>query len=322
MADIQINQVKLGTTFLDQVTIVNDNFANLDAGKLDIDGTAANASKVNNHTVEVDVPSTAVFLTQEEKDALATKEDVAGDLTYTNSTEIVQGLGGISVGETFDKVTITAMLDKLLYPYVAPVVSVSIAPNGGTYEKGSTVNVTSLKVNVTKKAREITKVEAKNGSTVLATVTENVGKGGSFDCLPAGGLSVTENTTFTGIATDSDNKTKSANSSSFTFVDPFYYGVVANGTEITSDVVKGLTKDVSAKASKTYSYTTENSCMVIAYPKSYGVLKSALDPNKFENIASYTQSTVTVAALSGNVDYYVYVKSPSTASGFKIAYSF
>ena len=61
--------------------------------------------------------------------------------------------------------------------------------------------------------------------------------------------------------------------------------------------------------------------MVIAYPASYGDLKSALDPNKFENIGSYTKTTLDVTVTSGSVSYNVYVKEASTASGFAITYS-
>ena len=96
---------------------------------------------------------------------------------------------------------------------------------------------------------------------------------------------------------------------------------MADGTVITSDIIKSLTKDVAAKGAKTYKYTTEGECMVIAYPASYGELKSALDPNNFENIASYTKHEVTVATASGDVAYYAYVKTASTVTDFAIKYS-
>jgi len=322
MAEIELKTVKLGLTQKDNYETINTNFANLDLGKLDADGTAVNAEKVNGLTVETAVPKNAVFLTEEEKNSFITEDEVADAVKYTNETPIVTAIGGIKVGETFTDKTVQEMLDKLLYPYVKPTVSITVAPNGGTYEKGTSVAITSLKVTATRKSADLTKVEAKNGSIVLATVTDNVAKGGTFDCLPADGLTLTANATLTGSVTDKENSTVTANSSAFTFVDPFYYGVVATGTAMTSDTVKALTKSVTAKGTKTFTYTTNNNCMVIAYPKSYGELKSALDPNKFENISSYTQSTVTVACASGDVEYYVYVKTPSTADGFAITYSF
>lgn len=326
----------------------------LEAGKLgktEKAESAKNADKVNNLTVETAVPANAVFFNQAEKDALATDVEVAGVKTevlekvtkvdtkvdtevgkvkteitektkYTNATPIVQGIGGIKVGETFEGLTVQQMLDKLLYPYVQPVAGITVVPNGGTYEKGSEVTITSLKVNATKKSRNIKQVEAKNDKTSLKVVTESVANGGSFDCMPEGGLKISTDTTLKGYVTDTDNKTVSANSGTFTFVDPFYYGTVAAGVTPDGKAIKTMTKVVQTKDTKTFKYTTNNSCMVIAYPQSYGDLKSALDPNKFDNIASYTKSVVNVTCLSGEVAYNVYVKAASTAEDFAITYSF
>lgn len=241
---------------------------------------------------------------------------------YTNDTPTVSAIGGVKVGETFNNMPIADVLTKILYPYIKPTASCSVTPNGGTYEKGSTVNVTALTVTAGKKSSAIASVVAKQGSTVITTLTEGVASGGTFDVLPEGGIALTANTTFSGTVTDVDGGSTSANSSTFTFVDPYYYGVIPAGTQVTSDVVTGLTKDVKGKGSKTYKYTTSGSCMVIAYPVAHGNLKSALDPNKFENIASYTKHEVAVSALSGTVSYYVYVKEASTVTDFAITYAY
>ena len=331
-------------------------------GKTEKAESAKNADTVSGFTVGQNVPADAVFMNQEKINELATdvevagvKNEVLGKVTevdtkvdtevgkisakveekatelnntiteknkYTNATPIVQGIGGIKAGETFEGLTVQQMLDKLLYPYVQPVAGITVVPNGGTYEKGSEVTITSLKVNATKKSRNIKQVEAKNGGTSLKVVTEGVANGGSFDCMPESGLKISTNATLTGIVTDTDNKAVSANSGTFTFVDPFYYGTVAAGATPDGKAIKAMTKVVQTKGTKTFKYTTDNSCMVIAYPQSYGDLKSALDPNKFENIASYTKSVVNVACLSGEVAYNVYVKAASTAEGFAITYSF
>ena len=247
---------------------------------------------------------------------------VNGAVHYTNTTPTISALGGVASGTTFDNVPITEMLTKILYPYTKPTVSVSVTPNGGTYEKGTSVSVTALKATVTKKSSPIASVTMKQNSTVITTLTD-VANGGTLNMLPSGGVSLTADTTFTATATDTDGGSTSANSTKFTFVDPYYTGVVADGTTITGDVVKSLTKKVEAKGTKSYSYTTSGECMVIAYPKAHGVLKSALDPNGFENIASYTKHEVNVTTASGaSVAYYVYVKTASTVTDFVIKYSY
>lgn len=242
---------------------------------------------------------------------------------YTNDTPTITALGGIAVGTTFDNMSVTDVLTKLLYPYTKPTTSISVTPNGGTYEKGTSVSVTALKVTATKKSSAIASVVAKQGSTVITTLTENVANGGTFNMLPSEGITLTADATFTGVTTDVDGGNTTATSSKFTFIDPYYYGVVADGTTIDETVVKSLTKDVKAKGSKSYTYTTEGECMVIAYPASYGALKSALDPNGFENIASYTKHEIAVTTASGtSVNYFVYVKTASTVTDFVIKYSY
>lgn len=241
---------------------------------------------------------------------------------YTNETPIIQAIGGIKVGTTFTDVPVTEMLTKILYPYTKPTASISVAPNGGVYEKGLSVSVTSLKATATKKSSDIASIVVKQGGTTLTTITEGVANGGTFDALPESGVTLTTNTTFSVAVTDVDGGSTTANSSAFTFVDPYYFGVVAEGASITSDLVKGLTKDVKVKGSKSYSYTTSGDCMVIAYPASYGELKSALDPNAFENITSFTKHEVVVTCESGEVNYFVYVKTPSTVSNFVMKYSY
>lgn len=241
---------------------------------------------------------------------------------YTNETPIVTAFGDIKVGDTFDNVDVKEMLTKMLYPYVKPTAGILVTPNGGTYEKGTSVSLTGLKATAGKKSRDIASVVVKQGGTTIKTLTEGVASGGTFDFLPEGGISITTNTSFSSTVTDTDGGTASASGGNFSFVDPYFWGVVADGTAITSDVVTGLTKKVEGKGSKTVTYTTAGSCMVIAYPASYGELKSALDPNKFQNIASFTKNVVDVNVTSGTVSYNVYVAGPSTVSDFAMAFSY
>ena len=88
-------------------------------------------------------------------------------------------------------------------------------------------------------------------------------------------------------------------------------------------MIAGLTKQVTSKGSKTYTYNTVGQRAVIAYPKAHGKLKSILDPNNFENLAAFTCHEVKVTGLDGTEqDYYVYVSSPSSVSGFKYTFKF
>lgn len=259
-------------------------------------------------------------------DAYKAKLDTAAaadDLLYTNSTPTVQAHGGIAAGETFNEVPITEMLTRILYPWVAPVVSASITnpSNGGVKEKGDTQNVTKIRVNVTKKSSNITKVEIFDGSSSLGSKTDGVANGGTFDFDV--NVSVDTNKGFQAKVTDAAGKTTSANTGSFNFVYPYYYGTVANAAAANESTIKGLTKQVVTKGNKTYTFNLNNNCACFAYPASYGNLKSIKDPNNFEVLDTFTKSVVQITGLDGTPqNYNVYVNAAATASGFAFTFAY
>lgn len=101
-------------------------------------------------------------------------------------------------------------------------------------------------------------------------------------------------------------------SKTVTFILPFYYGKTA-GTTI-SDFT-GLTKDVSPKGQKTYSYTTNNEHMVIAYDSTYGNLSAIIDSNGFDVTDGWTKSSLTVGGFTYNV-YIADMATTDTGAAF------
>ena len=255
-------------------------------------------------------------------DAALRAEMEAAD-TFENGITTVNALGGIPAGKSLDGMTTNEILDMLLFPYVKQTVgSVSGTPNGGTFEHGNNQVITQVKGTVTKKSKPITKVEVLQGSTVLAVKEgDEVKNGGTFTFT---GLNVAVNSTNVQLkfrATDTEGQTAEASTGAFTFVYPYYYGICENGATVDEALVEGLTKDVAGKGQKAYSYSPNNQCAVIAFPKAHGVLKSALDPSAFENIGAFTRHEVTVNGLDGkDVAYYVYVSGAFTGSGFKYTF--
>ena len=266
---------------------------------------------------------------QEDIDAKVAGDKPAEEVTFEADMVTVNALGGIKAGQDLNGMTIQEVLTKLLYPHVDHLVSsVSSNPNGGTFEYGDVQTVTSIKGTVTKKSNPITKVEIKDGSNVLATkeATE-VAAGGTFTFA---GLNIEVSSNgkkfqFVAYAPgeDGNEKAVSANTGTFTFVYPYYYGVVAPGTEITGELIAGMTKKVESKGNKTLAYTANNQCAVIAYPKSYGQLKKVLDPNSFDNTAAFIKHEVEVVGRDGSSQpYYVYVNGAFTNTDFKFTFSY
>ena len=252
----------------------------------------------------------------------AEKTQFNENTVYTNDMPTVNAIGGIAAGTSFNNMPVNEVLTKLLYPYVAPTVSASSNPNGGTFEKGSTQTVTKITANVTKKSEKITKVEFLDGSEVIeAKEGSEVANGGSIVITTSKEVSTNKN--FSVKVTDATNKTYTANTGSFNFVYPYYMGVCAENVDINATLVKGLNKKVEGRGNKSHAFTCEYQRMVFAYPKAHGKLKSIIDPNNFDVTGTFGIQEVSITGLDGTAqEYYVYVNSASTVSNFNMKFNY
>ena len=247
---------------------------------------------------------------------------IADNNIFDTDILTVNALGGIGAGENLNGMTIEAVLKKLLYPYVAHLVSASSTPNGGVFECGNNQTVTAITANITKKSEPITKVEFVDGSNVLETKTDGIAAGGSVTHSCSIIVS-TNDKSFTVNVTDKSGNVVTATTGKFTFVYPYYWGVCSNDATIDEAMVKGLTKKVETKGSKSVIYTANFQRAVIAYPATYGDIRKILDPNSFDVTATFTKHSINVTGLDGkSVAYYVYVNSAFTATNFKFTFSY
>lgn len=260
----------------------------------------------------------------ENKQFVSAEKKVQYDENTIFNTDMltVNALGGIKAGEDLNNMPVQQLLTKLLYPYVAPTISATGTPNGGTFEKGSDQTVTNITANVTKKSEKITKVEVFDGSTSLGVKEgAEVENGGTFNFAVNVPVSVNKN--FQAKVTDASEKVVSANTGSFSFVYPYFMGVCAEGAEINEALVKGLTKKIEGKGAKSHAFTCDYQRMVFAYPKSHGTLKSIIDPNNFDVTATFGVQEVSITGLDGTAQtYYVYVNSASTVSNFTMKFNY
>ena len=264
------------------------------------------------------------FVTKAEKDKISNVDQLIqeGDTFHTDMLT-VNGLGGIKAGEDLDGLTMGEVFKKLLYPYVAPAVSASSTPkNGGVFELGTTQTVTGITVNVTKKSEAITKVEIFDGSVSLGSKTgTDVANGGAiqFEINKA----VNSNKNFKAEVTDVSNKKVSANTGSFTFVSPYYFGVCDADATLNEALVKSLTKKVETKGNKSHSYTCNDQRAIIAYPKSYGDLRQILDPNSFDVTSTFVKQVVSITGANEvPTEYNVYVSGAATVTNFTYRFNY
>lgn len=258
-----------------------------------------------------------------------TKEQInlkANNLFKANMNT-VSSLGGIPAGTNLNDLTIQEVLTKLLFPYITPSVSASLTcfSNASIYEYGEIVLVTKINVNVTKKSESIQNINFYKNNNLINTISTDCSNGGTFSYTFESPVPITSNTSnsYFKVIVNDGVRDITANTNSFTFVYPYYYGVINNDAEINENLIKSLTKQVVAKGNKTYSYSPNFQKMVIAYPKSYGVLKSILDPNGFEQIASFTLTELNIVGLDGTSQpYYVYSNEASTNTNFNMTFKY
>lgn len=189
-----------------------------------------------------------------------------------------------------------------MYPKVFPL-SVTVS-GGGLYKLGTSQNPTITWT--TKESTDVItpKTVSINDEPIDPSITSK-----SY-------LNISSNITYT-VKVSNDYETVSG-STSLRFVNPNYFGIVDNSSEVTSEII--LTFPELIRGSKSYTGTTtlNNQRTVYAYPKQFGALTSIKDANNFDYINSYTRSELEI----NNETYYVYVlTSPTSITTFKQIYA-
>ena len=296
------------------------------SGNLEALGNRVTVAEGEIDTLQAEVAA----INNEETGILAkAKEYVDTEDIFETDMNTINGLGGIGANVNLNGLTTHEVLKKLLYPYVdASVGGATASPNGGTYEHGVTKTITSVSITVTKKSEPITSVALYNGATLIEEKTgDTVKDGGTFTfsglnvVVPTEGNQLTVKVTYPDA--NGNAKTVEKKTTTLNFVYPYYMGICAAGTAIDETLVESLTKKIESKGNKSNTFTVSDGHMVFAYPKSYGVLKSILDPNNFETLGNYARSEVSITGLDGTAQtYYVYTSSATTVSDFVVNFKY
>lgn len=241
--------------------------------------------------------------------------------TYTNLTPTISSIGGISAGSTFSSQTMTDMFNRLLYPYLAPTISLSLSPATGVREFGNTVASVTMNATTTKRSNNITLVEFYRGASLIHTQVAPLSGGGLESYVDATPVS-TNGITFTSKAGDGTQTTTSSGSS-YTFVYPFYSGVGAQG--LTGAQIRStLTMLIKTPSNTTTVTSPTNQVFYLAYPNTSAGLTSILDTNGFETLSDYTLRTVSITGLDTTAQTYkVYeYKNLTTQTNFTNQFKF
>lgn len=273
------------------------------------------------------LPSIAMEIQEAKEEVKEEVQDsIDSEIMFDSDMTVVSALGGIKAGESLEGMTVKEILEKMLFPYVAPTVSASLgySPSGTIFERGEKVTISSITGSVTKKSENIVSVRFLDGVSTLkeTKVTENQSSY-TFTYSFPNPITITANlanTRFRFAVTDAAQKTYYANTVALTFVFPYFMGVINNIGELTSNVITQLTKKVETKGTKSYSFTTKDQMMVFAYPTAHGDLKSIKDPNDFENIGSFKKQVIYLNINGNTQSYNVYYNESTTLNSFVMTF--
>ena len=221
-----------------------------------------------------------------------------------------------------DVTTLEEAIAKLLNPYKAPEVSMSLvqSPEGSVFEKGDVVNITRLRAKVDKGSDDITDIKFFQDENELVATENGIYYDHEFNNAMQLQDSIDEGYYKVEVA-DASNNIIGANAQAINFVYPYYFGVIDENAIIDGNTIKGLNKVIEIKKDQSYIYTSNNQHMVFAFPKAYGSLSQIVDANGFILTATFDVEEVDVECLDGTIQsYYVYKNGASTISNYNITF--
>lgn len=313
--------------FADNLTVISDEVVALRAESVLLTGEQTISDiKTFSSLPVITAEQDTDLVNYETTDEVVKVSTLKDKIVYTDPSEngATASVGGVSKGKKYENTDIMTVIHDILHPYVAPSgISVTLSPtNGGVLEKGTSASVSSATVRWTNGSTMVNKVELlKSGSPVATEVLDTTATSKAITYSDT----ITSDVSFAGRVTETGSNYYTSGNVSFTFVYPYYYGVLDSGIELTSENIVSLTKDVKTKGTKSYTYDTSNEekQIIIAYPKSYGNLSSILDPNNFENIDKFGSPIVVSVTGTDSTpqEYNVYVANMNVAS-FTLKFSY
>jgi hypothetical protein len=199
----------------------------------------------------------------------------------TEPSSIQSSIGGVNPGATFSG-TIQDALDRIFYPYVGPVASISASNNPRQFGSGLSVNLTW---SVTKKKNSILSITVDGSSISVTGDSQNGVKTTVATHSSSPGISSNQSysmSVYDGTSTVSSNTT-------LTWMNKRYWGTVdltsignpnltlspgsstQVGSYITDTIIKSLTSELATTKSKTYSNIDGGGkYLVFSFPTLFG----------------------------------------------------
>ena len=255
------------------------------------------------------------------------------DLDYKKAEGTLVEVGGAPKGYVPNG-SIADMLDAILYPEIAP--KVTLAPQDHqvlVLEKGTgfTQNV-KFDLSFEKTKNKIEKIVImRNGvetdildSTELESMTSPMVytyKNDSQDTDPTTVTRIEETSTFKAKIVDVKGLESESKEVTIDFVEPIFVGSVNAITNdiINSELLVDGNKQIVKKSNIEAAYTHENLISMIAYPEAYGDLVEIKDQNGLDLTDCFKKKTI----VKGGINYTVYYfEIKNCLKNFKITFKF
>ena len=217
-------------------------------------------------------------------------------LEFTESMFVPRVFGDVRLGSTFDGESITRLLEKMIYSYLAPECTISLENSTGYAEVGTYPQIT-LNYSITKRSNATLPTLLINmipSSYPAIDTYEHKTINGTAEAVIISPVSATSST-FTikvndGTATNSE-------SVSVTGIYPYFYGFTSSSTMTTSKL-KSLQKVIEAKENKVIDIIGSGNFYFI-YDAQYGPLSEIRDSYNTNIIGSFSVSTMVLSSPTG-----------------------
>jgi hypothetical protein len=194
---------------------------------------------------------------------ITASQSASASVIYSNTLATPNTVGGIPAGTTFTNRTMKQMWDALLYPYIAPVASLS----GGFYREYGDVNTLTLSWSVTKKSESITTIVV-DGTPVSPTGNNQSGTKSTT-------ATQNTNTTFTMTVSDIPNGSSTVTATTVaTWDNRRYWGTLPVGHALTTVSslpfthanISSLSSELGSGYAQTRTITTNYDYVVFIFP--------------------------------------------------------
>lgn len=242
-------------------------------------------------------------------------------MVFSDETPLPLSVGGLTQGSTFSDVTIVEMLNRILYPYVPPALSLSLVNSSGTTysEFGTTASVV-FSYSITKYSEDIS--DAYIDGTTFSGVTFSSSPGGILSGTLSGSTHSALISTHNYVLKVSDDPVwlfaSHSATASISFVYPSFYGfsqvpIYVNplsgwlASTLIMAATSSIRNNIPSPGSQSISlYYSGSGYLFFAMPESYPVFRYVKDPNGYiiHDYADISSSVFFTGTQSNSVPSY------------------